>query len=232
MPNIPLHQKCIASPTRLDLAAIEAVMLWPDDEAARKKGFDAALARHTADRISQLDALPDKATISDLVSFIADATPIKDIAPTTRRPFRDGLFAGMTLNGVLGLKDSAATVTLGTAMTRAIEAIRTTQLGSFDQSNAEKIWSRMRPVAHLWGACLATAQRRKSADFPCQVRDLPDFIAFADLLLRQGTKHAQAGGRRKFLLDRSEAWHPGPTLIGALPERFEFEGEVPQSRIP
>src|ERR1700676_2702386 len=98
MEIIDLEADCLANPSRLDLANIEARMLWPHDPAARNQ----AMTTSTAEMGRQILPILSEQLVRELVPIALSATPLDAVQGSAKEPFVHGYIAGIILNHIVG----------------------------------------------------------------------------------------------------------------------------------
>jgi len=171
----------MTAPTRFDLAKIEAVMLWPDDEAVRARMLNSVLVALAITASNDFT----REGLVDLAKHAAVAAPMADIRKDAQERFPQGLYAGKILREAVGYNDiNPDRARLGVVMDKA-----TKQFTGRSHTNSKilhnKIWPRYRRVAHFWAAHIHIALEDRSG-FPCQLADLLLFLAIAREYQRLG----------------------------------------------
>lgn len=82
MAYLELRDHVTTNPTRLDLAELEFLMLWPNDAAARKRWNDAA-CKHEASAL--LGRMPAE-TMRQVIQIASEATDLRDLQSDGRDP--------------------------------------------------------------------------------------------------------------------------------------------------
>ena len=81
------------APGALDVAIVEFLMLWPEDEARRSKAMEAAVIRH----LTELRGLPiprSAVEVSDMVRTVSAAPRLTDFTADAKDAFKRGAIAG------------------------------------------------------------------------------------------------------------------------------------------
>jgi hypothetical protein len=217
---LELSTDCLTSPTRLHVATIEAMMLWPHDEKARRE----ALAASTIEfLIGVADCLPREELLT-LVLMQQEALRIKELKQKSLPRFLDGVRAGRYLQETVG----SIALDRRTKM-ESIAAAVTASLAEYSQIDAKTfathIWKHYRPVAHLWAAsfdfAVSKVQLGIASAFPCAAAELGDFLGLAEgyRLIGESTRARQS---RHTILDLAETVKLPPGLdIVAITPQFE-----------
>jgi hypothetical protein len=196
-PVLDISPDALDRPHRLDLARLEAMMLWPTDPAARETWQCAAIlevgAYHLRDMPEEL-----------LRQWAADALfapRIAQLMPHKRKAEIWGRFAGELVLAVLAERERGNEVKLG----EVISAICRATKGKYQiepQTVNNEVRPMFRSVVHLWAAYMRTADG--TGPFPCEVDALPMFLATAEAIRERAhvcrIKHA-----RNPLMKRGEA---------------------------
>ena len=97
-----LRPDCLDDPNRLDVAVIEAMMLWPDDELKRSYVLDAAYVELVRPHLADLPL----EELASLVHVAADALPLSLLRAEAQgeRCVR-GLISGNVLHNVIAAID-------------------------------------------------------------------------------------------------------------------------------
>jgi hypothetical protein len=91
--------------TRLALAYIESVMLWPHDSEQRAESMKTSTATFIKEAIAAVPAArraADAAQWIDWFSLLADAMPLRFVQQQARQPFVYGIVAGELLAAAVG----------------------------------------------------------------------------------------------------------------------------------
>src|SRR5205085_3188576 len=86
--------------TRLDLAYIEGIMLWPDDEAQRAEAIKTGRATFIRDAINAVPSAKRDVVAAawfDWADLLTDAFPLKHIQQKAKQPFVNGIIIGELL---------------------------------------------------------------------------------------------------------------------------------------
>jgi hypothetical protein len=180
---IDLGPECIDHPTRLDLAEIEAVMLWPNSDV---ESDGAAATSASAYFIERHELFVDPVMSRCLAELAFRAKPLSDVQQSARPRFVDGLIAGQIL--YLAFERSARK-----SRDASMSVIYADVVAYFEPARKIKtktienaIWKPYRPVAHLWAAFITLHGKDKSYPFPCRAGDLPAFLGTAEAFRKWG----------------------------------------------
>jgi hypothetical protein len=203
MPTINIPSQ--TPPTRLTLAYLEGIMLWPglDDEAARAEYGDTVAAQYVADNVPDLPLGP---LGPEALRWIADAQPLSNIHERVKSRYYEGCLAGYILCELIDPPKGTPAKNLAEAKRRAADGLRGALGRSLDIKRIDNvIWPRFKPVGHLWGAYIGNMRRSGEDTFPCRLDFLPKFLALACLMLRRGAAY-RAPHSPVALLDIGNAW--------------------------
>jgi hypothetical protein len=221
MPVLELTAEMLG--TRLALAYVEGVMVWPNNAQQRVLAFDTAHAAYTQGVIAQAAeaSMPIPLSSHDLLSVmsgLAGAIPLESMQNSARRLFIRGFIAGNIF--------CQALIDHEVVNKRGLQAIKSEIIDRYRRKpNFENlslgtvenlIWGIYKPVAHLWAAAIAyQASREQPRPFPCTLSYLPTFLAISESFRLKGEsiQPRQSGGR---LLDPAKTWAVAPSL--PLPE--------------
>ena len=183
IPTLDLPIEYLTSPLRLHLAAVENLMLWPDDEAMRSRAMKVAI-------VEEGQSLSRRGLLSNIeISELLDAAVVTerraDLVDHTVNSLTQGLVTGIVLFRAISHAD--------------IEGDRG-KIGLSIDIISERIWPkyrlrpktitnqvlpRFRSVAPLWAAFVAEALKDERS-FPCRVTKLPEFFAYAEEYRKKG----------------------------------------------
>lgn len=188
IPILALTPESVRSPTRLDLAIVENLMIWPDDEAAREKAMRTAEVQFGRDLLDQ-GRLPDS-MVRDLARQAVDTTAPADVSAIAKERFMDGLIAGTILYRAILYReikpDQAAIEHIVAEISQRLFP-KWRRLPKTIRNTTQK---KFRSVAHFWASYITTALlgRREGLlpAFPCRLGDLRTFLAVADEFRKLG----------------------------------------------
>src|SRR5262252_1732091 len=199
----------IAAPTRVDIAALEGVMLWPNNAEAQARALLAAICEYYRLRASA--DLLDRRDLLDLLEFQANAPRLAEITWSER--YIDGIRAGRYLMEVVARISLGQSIKMKTVATKVAALPPAINVHTFEN----RIWRDYRRVAHFWAAYL---HRAKPQPFPCALCDFREFIALAEGFRHLGETTNTKQSRK--ILDASSVRPPGEVDIFLLPE-FELK---------
>ena len=184
--TLDLSTSSIASPVRLDLAVIEAAMLWPDD-ATHRSDFCRAAAiqdgREWALRVK------DGAILAEIMQNHDRLPDLASLQPGARWHVH-GIIAGKrVVDAVMSAHHSERALRLAEIddnihkdLMQPFEERRNTfPIRPQTLKNKNGPIHRYRPVAHLWAAHHVAVHEGREG-FPCVVDDLPRFLATAEII--------------------------------------------------
>jgi hypothetical protein len=207
-------------PTQLDVLTIEAYMISPNDEVARRE-IRTTTAIEFAGR--HLNVLPDD-FFRDLFLDSSQAKPLKAVQEASRVPYTRGIIAGMMLHHALG---SALEGTEGSALGRAVKELSRRFKGQkYSKDTINAVWGRRKKVSHYWAAFIsALLSDPRDRAFPCTVDRVPHFLATADAFRVLGETTRPWKSPTTILPPGESIWLPSsfalPTLA-APPRIFVF----------
>ena len=171
----------LTAPTRLDVAVIEALMIWPDDENNRARAATASFVEYIGDFASELPrellAMHQKITRrADSIDTIQD-----EIRNDRTERIKRGAVAGSFLYNVI--KANALNLEH-----RSMESVTEKVIAPFVSSGSKfrrntfnnQIWSAYRRVAHFWAAWFSSVELGRSLVFPCHYIELREFLSDAE----------------------------------------------------
>jgi hypothetical protein len=216
VPILDLRPDCLNKPSRLDLARIEVVMLWPQDETQRARALEAAAVQSLGEMVEQLgaDETPVAITVSDLKALtrrILGAPRLTALQQEVRRPFTRGLVAGLLLYEVVGWASlNPAIAGLGRVKAHIVKRRIFPRVSVKTIDNI--IWPSFKPVAHLWAAYQSIRLSTRDVAFPCRIRDLQEFLSTAESF-RQAGERLKPKQARETILDPNKTWRPPSTIV-------------------
>jgi hypothetical protein len=180
--TLALRRDCLGDTTRLDLAVVEAHMLWPDDERARQRSIETATVQFG---LSISSTFPQQ-ILAGLLPIAAGAAPLPELQESAKKPFFHGILAGRILYGaVRGAIAAAADRSMNLVYDDIAKSIPAAQRLS-RKTIENKIWPKYRPVAHFWASYVDHALAKGDSAFPCSVGRLGEFLAVAQAFRRLG----------------------------------------------
>jgi hypothetical protein len=215
-------QTDLCRPTRFDVALIEAIMLFPDDEVWRAKTATSSFVEWVGDDASTFT----QERLAMHQRLTRDALPISEVHKeiNIERHVR-GVITGSFLHNVLvaNILDLRQRSKNAIALDCLKPFKRTRErLDGFKLSlstwNTE-IWRTFRPVAHLWAASQRRAKKDGDLAFPCRADRFVEFLADAEFYRLQGEKITTARAHEPIL-------RPGEAF--ALPKNLAVEPSKPK----
>ena len=224
MPTLELTPEIIGPErTRLTLAYIQGVMLWPDDEESRRRLMTACYAnefRYLIRRLAKLDPSPNSVRITVLaeVSDLLAASPrLSDLAADRKRRAMHGTIAGQILLDTLFDHHRGSKRGLGAIKQDISQRFaRSKNFKGLSISNINNtVWRTFWPVAHLWSAHFVRQHNLvidgQPTSSPSWLDDLPHFLAVAEQLRRDGeTCHPRRSDQP--ILDPVKTWKAPSSL--------------------
>lgn len=208
-PVLNLRPAALVRPTRLDLAIVEALMLWPDDEAARERWLSAAIIDEGKDNI---DDMPEH-LLRHYTLDALNAPRLADLEPAAGKRHVDGLLAGIVLlNATIYATAAPERAALGKIRQELCDNLHGTyqvQPRTLDNRNE------YRPVAHLWAAYML-ACHHGDRTFPCLISNLAAFLATAEAI-REIAEKSRAKKAPAPIMRPGEAARLPDDVTAALP---------------
>ena len=178
---LDIHQSAIDHPIRLDLAMIEAEMLWPHDDGARNRAIKAAFAQQYIAAAKAQDSMID----AESAEALHAAPRLVNINEGAEVPFRHGIVAGrILLESVVAASIDYPTSPIPALKRQLAAAFRNDQVSESSINNT--IWPRYRSVSHLWAAYLERDYTGNDVEFPCSYKQIGSFIALSEEFRRLG----------------------------------------------
>ncbi|WP_040619990.1 hypothetical protein [Rhodovulum sp. PH10] len=167
---------------RMDLAGIEAAMLWPDDDAYREKVIQRALILRALETPESLDR---EMAINLLGMSVGIPSAAEINAETETRHLYGGL-AGCILAETIARIDGNMPLSMGEIINRACKSA-TANAGGWRKAQItpktvqNRVWRDWKPVAHLWAAYNRLYQEHgKAWVWPCPKVQLTRFLGEAE----------------------------------------------------
>lgn len=213
---IPLRFDVLESPTRIDIALVEAWMLWPNDEIKRDRAFKASVVHYAKSHEAEIQTEEWKT----LFFLLADADRLSDLRQEVKegRILR-GMIAGNFLRLVLQALWTGGAVSMTDCKAKATARYvkdRTLPKKAFD----DEIWPAFRGVSHFWAASLDAWNYGGQRVFPCEVEVLGKFLVAAETYRRAG-EELHTPKSPNHVLRASDSIGLPPEL-GILPTNFAF----------
>ena len=212
--HLDLTTACLfeATATRLDVARIDAGMMFPTDKRARRRYF------HTS-AVEYIWQQPCPGFDRDAFEFAASAVPRAEMDKQSRAKFEEGIVAGFVLSDTirkirLGLTEA----TLESSMKAAAETFRRRRRLSVKTIN-NSIWPTYRCVSHLWAATWWRLSHQEDVNYPCGRENIRSFLATAEAFRRLG-EELRAHKAPRPLLRRGEALCP-PFRVTSIDLEFQ-----------
>lgn len=211
MPELPLDVSMVRPPiSRLTLAVVESVILFPDDEQWRNIVCATSFQqwrRINPHLINGSDPFEQRA--ADLMADTLLKMPaLKTIEHKAAAAHANGALAGAVLYQALTMPGGGGG--LYAIKSRLIEKVQNADpvYAKLSFSKIDNlIWGRYRSVAHfqMAYALLSGANAGQTYPFPCAAPDLPQFLKTADMIRRmaEATPLRQKAGT---LLDPTRTW--------------------------
>lgn len=178
---LELSPDCLTAPTPLHVAHAGAVMLWPDDAAARHLAEKSKMIEWGRDllREGQL-AVP----VEEFAYAAVDAPTPDEIVRAANAVMLDGFIAGSILWTAVATKGSQS---IGLIIAEISKALGLKQRRSTGTINTH-VWKRYRCVSHLWAAYVSNFKDRHDKTFPCRKEELGELLGTAEAFRELGER--------------------------------------------
>ncbi len=227
MPTLELTEDMVGDDrSRLTLAYIESVMLWPNDPLQRKLSLrvaNAAQIRHRAARLIEdcgsTEIVLDVDHFLTILDVLGNAPALSEMQEAGKEPFKRGVVAACIFLETLRSERTGRARNLQQVKAGIIKRLAGKQhFEHLSQSTVENVvWRVYRPVAHLWAAYYLVSGR--NGPFPCRLREFPRFLSVSERLRLDGERFRT--GRGTTLIDPFSAWTVPPEL-GIEPTVLEW----------
>jgi hypothetical protein len=216
-PILKFRPGCLSGPIRLDLAIIEAWMLWPENGQAHERSQ--ALQTSISECVKiVLPVLPDD-MVRAFIPVTADAPRLADIHKVICKKIEYGLVAGEILLGTL---KSISQTPADASMKEVKQRIAGYKIAGMQEKNFQRVWKEYRKVSHLWAAYLYNGNTENDWVFPCRVNQLRDFAEAADWFRRAGETMRTIQHPKEAILERDECLRFPPEMgLRELPINIE-----------
>lgn len=188
MRALELREGWYNNPGRLDLAVIEAEMLWPDKKDIRER-YIQTITVEIAKGIQptlQFDEGPATEDIAFWTKLVTSAKRPEDFQKDAHVRFERGTMAGKVLFDAVGHSLAGVdSVRLGDITKRMVGLLNEDLTKKSTSSFENRIWPIFRPVSHLWAAWLYSANETDWA-FPCEASKLKLFLSIAEFFSKKG----------------------------------------------
>jgi hypothetical protein len=185
-----LSDKCLSSPTRYDVAAIEFLMLWPDDPDVRQAAMNAVLLEEGRAFVDDMDV----DTVRDYAKLALSSPRLSQVQSTIGDRHRHGMFAGRVALQAIFLNNAGLTTSLRQIRQKLADDMKVQTAGSTGYqiepqtlANKDGPVAKFRPVTHFWAA---HAWQRINGDkaFPCRRQNVDPFLGLAEAIRQLGEK--------------------------------------------
>ncbi len=179
----------LAEPTKFDVALIEAIMLWPDDENWRGRAALSSYIEYAGD-VAAVSPRPIDRLVHQKMA--RRAFPIEAVQEEVKKErFVRGTIAGKFL-----LKSVIKTLLKEDNQKQSMASIARDCLGPFLKAGYRvqmktwdnEIWPTFRPVAHFWAASIMLKTKNTSTPFPCDYHQFAEFLADAEFFRVEGER--------------------------------------------
>lgn len=215
MPTLDLPREALTKPTRLDVANVAHLMLWPNDPTMRARAMRVWLIEEGKRLVREQALSTDQ--ILDLIENAQTVEPRQTLHE--EQFFAEGLAVGAILFRAIAhreVQDDHGSIGKSIeVLTTAFWRKRRLQGKTFNN----KVIPRLRCVSHLWAVFVADRLSGQTA-FPCRQGDLPIFLSRAEKYRQRGESLRPPHSPRLFLM-------PGDTVViphtELLPEVNDLE---------
>jgi hypothetical protein len=180
MPFLPIDSTIVSNPGRHHLSIIESWMLWPDDEANRRDAYNSAVVAIGR----ELERETRRTVLDELFDLAADAKPLGQMQELAKKQIPKGAIAGQILiAAIIGRDADGDRLKLGDIhkMLRG----KFSKQGGNDSKFVNEIWTRYRPVSHLWAAHIEFRESGRRV-FPCEQKDVIEFLWLSEDWRKKG----------------------------------------------
>lgn len=220
-PLLKLRPDSLTRPLRLDLAKVEAIMMWPDDDDRQRAWWTAAMLE---DGRHWVESMPIE-VLQPYTRAALDAPRLPKLHEGADRRFYHGILAGQV---VLSTLIYAQVAPEKAVLRSVIASLCQGMKGTYQvepQTLNNSILPRYRPVVHLWAAFIFASEGRERP-FPCGVASLPIFLATAEAIRRRAEQW-RAKKSPTPLMRPGEAMRLPPDVAERLPNvDLRFTGSL------
>jgi hypothetical protein len=219
---LDLRSDVLASPTRLDIAVIEAAMLWPDDPEMQDNAIRSAFVELSYSIVDQLS--PQQK--SEVISVAREALPIRTLmAEVKKSRFIKGVIVGSVLHGILvKLSLDPENASKKSIITACIAPFQETKNSGYlrisEKTFDNDVWPRFKSVAHFWAAAFKAQKFDGGRAFPCDLANLAAFLSDAEFYRLEGER-ARTWKAKEPILREGDAIML-PKSLGIKPSVLDF----------
>lgn len=223
--TLNLRLDCLEDPTRFDVACLEVMMLWPDDQLWRSRALETSFIEFNR---PYLDILPVE-TLRDYAKRAADSLPLNVVQEEVKKErFLRGLLVGGVLHGIIGaLHDDPEGATKGAIIEKCLDSDEFRARHITPSTFNNEVWKTFKAVAHFWATYFAWCYYLKGGEyyfpegnFPCRCIDLREFLSDAEAYRLSG-EAARPKQSRTSILRAGDAVLL-PSWLAIEPSKFEF----------
>jgi hypothetical protein len=170
---LELRSDVLSNPWRLDLAEIEALMIFPGSEEKRNKYFASALVELFAE---YPETVPEYKW-RELFFIARNARPITDWQDEALDIFVKGSIVGGFLHDKIGYEMLGIHKTSAEVAERVIKLYKKNSDGGYVRTSVSdfnsNVWPKFKCVAHFWAASVLVNINLSKQDmrFPCRLVD-------------------------------------------------------------
>lgn len=208
MPMLELTPDSFA-PQRAEVTCnyVLAVMLWPDDETARRKWVQTATVRIMAATLRGNPTAQATAHES-LFDMALNASPPDKLTEAATPLYKDGMISGETL--LAAVESFAADGRLNLESLRSMQTAparrQSHRLLNISPQKLHRDWRYFARVRHLWAAAYAGAFFANDYNWPCRPDRLVTFLADAHAVALAGSRYMRPNRRQQPILNHSALW--------------------------
>jgi hypothetical protein len=207
MPELEITQDGLTD--RHTLFEVEAIMLWPTDEEARKQSINFSARKDALEQLKNSDMTFSGPEVAEIVQLYWDTPTAQQMQDKATGPTKHGLTAGMLLEWLVASARAGQPMSLEDGAQRVERALHSYRVGyKTIRGNA---WPNYRDVAHLWAAH-TSMQTQGATPFPCAMKDLPKFLAIAEAFRTEG-EALRLPRSQKTALDPNRTWRVPGNLV-------------------
>ncbi|WP_029031134.1 hypothetical protein [Salinarimonas rosea] len=192
--TIALSRTCMHAPSAVDVAAVAAAMIWPDDERARAAWIRAVIVEDWGNRLDTMSADEARA----FARFVVETRDrVHHLQPVAETRMLQGVFVGDVVGFAILRHTNDGSPSIATEIARAIRAFSRSEGAaraarpdlhdgrkryfSVSEASYRKANQLFRPVLHLWAAYRYMCENTSAPqNVPCLPEHLPSFLSIAE----------------------------------------------------
>jgi hypothetical protein len=179
---LDLGADVLSNPSRLDLALIEAQMIWPDDPFWKER----ALAASSVEFMREQTISRTQDELSLMFELARKSFPIEHIKDEVKKDrFLRGFISGSVLHRIISMiMLNVDDITMNKVIEDCIAPFKKTKSGGMAKLSIStfnnEIWPVFRGVSHYWAASIKVAKSEGNEAFPCTIESLGKFLSDAE----------------------------------------------------